>query len=511
MQKNFSNPLSHAQSPYLRKWANQPVHWQLWNQTNWAQAQSIDKPLLISIGVAGSAACDLMDASSFQDPLIADLMNKNFTCFKVDYAEHPVIGETAKKILQMLEQPMSWPLHLLCLPDGKPFAAGGYFPATDQGDGVIPWPQFLMRIANHFRRERAQLEDNAQSINKNLLHLCQPPAVDSPVRLSDLEKIASQWIHAYDPVQGGFGRSPKFHAANILNFLAGVAHQTSDQALAQTIHDLEAFTLEKMITGQLYDHQQGGFRRYCKDRSWQVPGVEKTLIDNARLMPIMARHYRQTQDVRFQKIVWGTIDFVEKNLNSLLGPYIASAQPDGELQPVDLYANALWGIGLSQTATILDCPSCWQKAISHYRIIKHAFCRDTVLNKIIYQNQTLAQTADFKDHAAWMLYTVYLKDHLPLEEAIDKLGLAEGFADTAPGYFEAHADKQPVIFRLKEWEDVPYPSGHALWLEAMAKIDRPNGQVECKKLVQAYSYYAQQAPAMAMDALAVIAHYNLFE
>ena len=63
-----------------------------------------------------------------------------------------------------------WPLHAFCLPNGKPFWGGTFFPKEDIGQGIAPWPQVLIRISEHYRTHKEELVENAENVSKNLIH-----------------------------------------------------------------------------------------------------------------------------------------------------------------------------------------------------------------------------------------------------------------------------------------------------------------------------------------------------
>src|SRR5690606_35186285 len=69
------NRLSEATSPYLLQHADNPVHWQPWDEEALAAAKAQDRPILLSIGYAACHWCYVMAHESFENPAIAGLMN----------------------------------------------------------------------------------------------------------------------------------------------------------------------------------------------------------------------------------------------------------------------------------------------------------------------------------------------------------------------------------------------------------------------------------------------------
>ena len=105
-----------------------------------------------------------MERECFEDDYIAGLMNQHFICIKVDREERPDVDNIYMDAVQMVNQQGGWPLNCFCLPDGRPFFGGTYFPPTESGRGIIPWPQLLLRISKHYKEGRSDLLENADAI-----------------------------------------------------------------------------------------------------------------------------------------------------------------------------------------------------------------------------------------------------------------------------------------------------------------------------------------------------------
>ena len=164
------NQLSDQSSLYLKQHANQPVEWMPWSQEAFDLSKTLDKPIILSIGYSACHWCHVMSVESFEDSYIASIMNRHFVCIKVDREERPDIDQTYLEAVRMFNQSAGWPLNVFCLPDGKPFWGGTYFPNEDKGQDIVTWPQVLMRIAEHYKREKGELEENANNVVSNLLH-----------------------------------------------------------------------------------------------------------------------------------------------------------------------------------------------------------------------------------------------------------------------------------------------------------------------------------------------------
>lgn len=79
----YTNELIHESSPYLLQHAHNPVNWHAWNDKTLAKAKEEKKLILISIGYSSCHWCHVMEKESFQDSLVAQVMNENFINIKV--------------------------------------------------------------------------------------------------------------------------------------------------------------------------------------------------------------------------------------------------------------------------------------------------------------------------------------------------------------------------------------------------------------------------------------------
>ncbi|MEO0511102.1 MAG: thioredoxin domain-containing protein [Verrucomicrobiota bacterium] len=334
----MQNRLASENSLYLRQHADNPVEWYPWGQEALEAAEATGKPLLVSIGYSACHWCHVMAHESFEDPYIADLMNKHFVCVKVDREERPDVDQVYMEAIQMIQQQGGWPLNVFCLPDGRPFFGGTYFPPEERGHGIVPWPQLLMRIADYYKRSKAELIENADSIQSNILANTQAAANDGAGAVWSNENLlaAAQGICGnHDDEFGGFGGAPKFPPSMALNFLRALRRSAaleSDETLAKRIDKVTHVTLRAMAHGGIYDQFGGGFARYSVDVHWLIPHFEKMLYDNALLIDAYTRAWIDNQFPLYAAVVEETIAWLEREMSASGGAFYAAldADSDGE-------------------------------------------------------------------------------------------------------------------------------------------------------------------------------------
>jgi uncharacterized protein YyaL (SSP411 family) len=89
-------------------------------------------------------------------------------------------------------------------------------------------------------------------------------------------------------------------------------------------------TLRAMARGGIYDQLAGGFARYSVDRDWVVPHFEKMLYDNAQLLGVYARWWRQSGDPLGARVARETADFMISELGTAEGGFASALDADTE-------------------------------------------------------------------------------------------------------------------------------------------------------------------------------------
>lgn len=326
------NRLAQEPSLYLRQHQANPVAWWPWCPEAFAEARAQDRPVLVSVGYSSCHWCHVMARESFEQPWIAELMNRHFVCIKVDREERPEVDKLMMDAVQMVQGHGGWPLNCFCLPDGRPFFGGTYFPPEDRGQGQVPWPQLLMRVADFYHRNKAELAANADAIAHNLTHLTRAPDADgSAPGPADLLGAGRRLCEQHDDQHGGIGGAPKFPSPSSLDLLLalrGTAAVAADRPFATRLDAVLTMTLGAMARGGLFDQIGGGFHRYCVDRDWTVPHFEKMLYDNAQLLGTYAEAWARYRDPLHARVVAETVAWLEREMLLANGLLAASLDAD---------------------------------------------------------------------------------------------------------------------------------------------------------------------------------------
>ena len=321
----YTNRLVNETSPYLLQHAHNPVDWFPWGPEAIERAKNEDKPILLSVGYSACHWCHVMEHESFKNEQIAQLMNENFVCIKVDREERPDVDSIYMNAVQMMTGHGGWPMTMFLTPELKPFYGGTYFPPEDRYN-MPGFPRVLQSVAGAYRERREDVQQTAASVLSELKRSA--TALESNELLStELLDVAYRgMIKSYDSTNGGFGGAPKFPPAMSLEFLLHTFYRTADHKALEIV----GHTCRKMAGGGIYDQLGGGFHRYATDARWLVPHFEKMLYDNALLARLYLHYYQVSRDQAPRVVVEGILDYVVREMTDSAGGFYSTQDADSE-------------------------------------------------------------------------------------------------------------------------------------------------------------------------------------
>ncbi|MEN0019709.1 MAG: DUF255 domain-containing protein [Planctomycetota bacterium] len=322
----FTNRLIEATSPYLLQHAHNPVDWWPWCDDAIAEARRRNVPIFLSIGYSTCYWCHVMERESFESETIAEQMNADFVCIKLDREERPDLDDIYMAATQTMTGRGGWPMSVFLEPDTlRPFFCGTYYPAEAQPKfGNMPtFPQVLGGLARAYAEQRDEVREQAEKLTEAVQE--QLAAERAPVALgADQVQDATQaLLRMHDQTHGGFGGAPKFPQPTYLEFLLDV-RDAGDDATTSAIDRSIRVTLDRMLAGGIHDHVGGGFHRYAVDNIWLVPHFEKMLYDNGQLASVYARAAELYDDADYRRTLRRLVTYVQQEMTHEHGAFFSA-------------------------------------------------------------------------------------------------------------------------------------------------------------------------------------------
>ncbi len=301
----MSNRLKNEDSPYLQQHAHNPIHWYPWGKEALQKAKEENKAIFLSIGYSSCHWCHVMEKESFEDKLIAELLNQHFIAIKVDKEERPDIDKHYQEVYRLMNrQAGGWPTSIFMTSNLEPFYSATYIAPKSQ-NGMLGFEELLKVIITKYVVDHKTLVEKGQEV-LSFVNPKDKKIEATKLTLNIMDTIALHTDNLLDTKEGGFGEQPKFPHTSTIDLLFDTYQLTHNKSLL----DACLLSLDGMSKGGMYDHVDGGFCRYSTDKEWLVPHFEKMTYDNALLAQLYLRAYQITKDDYYKKIAFETLDFM---------------------------------------------------------------------------------------------------------------------------------------------------------------------------------------------------------
>ncbi len=321
-----ANRLIHEKSPYLLQHAHNPVDWRPWGEEAFRAARERDLPIFLSVGYSTCHWCHVMERESFENPAVAELLNRFFVPIKVDREERPDVDRLYMLFVQATTGSGGWPMSVWLTPDLKPFYGGTYFP-PDARYGRPGFGQILEQIAERWSTQRDDLVASAGRILGELDRHASTGYAPAPLHPDALDACCEALRRGFDSTRGGFGGAPKFPRPVVLNFLFRHYHRTGNA----DARDMGLLTLREMAKGGMHDQLGGGFHRYSVDESWFVPHFEKMLYDQAQLAVSYLEAFQLTAEPLYATVARDIFEYVLRDLRHPAGGFYSAEDADAAI------------------------------------------------------------------------------------------------------------------------------------------------------------------------------------
>ena len=306
----LKNELALSPSLYLQQHAKDPVNWQIWSGNIWEQAKEQHKLVLISIGYSACHWCHVMQHESFQNPKIAELMNRHYILVKIDREQQPNIDAFYAKKQEELTGWAGWPMHIILNHKQEIIWTGIYKKPKK-------WKSLISRIASEY----------AQNPEVRFIDEAKKAPSKQIVAIINFDSINAALYTKLDTTNGGLiptRYQRKYPNTSLFNYLLLLYKTEHDRRIGNFLQK----TAKAMALGGINDQIEDGFFRFAMDQNWHIPHFEKMLYTNAKLIGFYANMYRVFGDSLYLNTAIETASFVSQKLHTSTALYFGSLNAD---------------------------------------------------------------------------------------------------------------------------------------------------------------------------------------
>jgi hypothetical protein len=264
------------------------IAWRKWSREAFDEARASGKLVLLDLSADWCHWCHVMDRTTYSDPEVVAIVNKDFVPLRVDIDARPDISERYNR---------------------------GGFPTTaflsDQGESVwgatyLP-PADMRRVMAGILSAKAsgEIADALERSRLLCLDVPRTPGNAEPVDDGVVDVLFEDIFATYDVEHGGFGLYPKFPHPDVLNLLLLRYLATGDEEVAGAARH----TISRMRDG-LYDEVEGGVFRYSVTRDWNEPHYEKMLETNAGFLKNLVGAHKAFGLSEYEEIASGVVGYI---------------------------------------------------------------------------------------------------------------------------------------------------------------------------------------------------------
>jgi uncharacterized protein YyaL (SSP411 family) len=300
-----------------------PITWYEWDEESFELAGTLELPVLLYITAPWCEPCHLMEESTLADPEVVVIINAGFIPILIDADKRPDVDSRYNR--------GGWPTTAFLDAEGDVLESHNF----------LTTEQMLLAL----RRVKARYEGDEEPLVPTVAFKPGMPLAEleeRPEAVGELtpelpEAVTQKVVEAFDPEHGGFGGTPKFHHADVLEFVLAMAHRTGDE----TLLDLAHRSLEAMARGGLHDRVGGGFFRYATTADWSVPHYEKMSGDQAHLLSLYLRAYQATGQRTYLDTAHDILAYIDTALwDRNRGYFYSSQEADPAYYALDDQARA---------------------------------------------------------------------------------------------------------------------------------------------------------------------------
>lgn len=402
------------------------INWQDWSPGIFKQAKAQHKFVLLDLEAVWCHWCHVMDAKTYTDPKVIELLKSKYIAVKVDQDSHPALSNRYGD--------WGWPATIVFAPDGSEIVKRqGYLPPPVMSSML----QAIIDDPSPGPSIQAQPEvKSASSVGLN------PKQRD---------KLRQQLNAIYDPKYGGWGNLHKYLSVDALDYEMVLARRGDEKAARRVKQTLDAGS-------NLIDPIWGGVYQYSDAANWKSPHFEKIMSFQADNLRLYSEAYAQWGTQQYRSNAKAVYGYLTKFLSAPNGGFYTSQNADLNKQ-VD--GHAFYA---------LDGPA--RRKLGMPRIDKHIYARENG-----WAIRALARYADITGEQAPLERAIKAANFIIKSRGLNGGGFAHGANPQDRPYLgDSLAMSQALIALYRS-------TGDRAWLKrATAALDFINKRFKDDKL-----------------------------
>jgi hypothetical protein len=353
------NPGGQSTSAELR------IPWRDWGAEPFRDAAAASTPVFLSLQTSWCAWCRRMEAETFADERVVDLLSERVVPVRVDAERQPHVRDRYIG--------SGWPTNVFLTPSGGVLWSGPFVDAEDllaAGRAVLEaWRERGPELEAELERRRAAVASARDRRSGSGMP-----------RREAADDVLTFLQQTFDARNGGFGEAPKHPPVDAVAYL----HLQEARLGAPELGEMADRTLDGILAGEMRDPQTGAFHRYALAEDWTHPSTERLLSVNAEIMRCFAaasafRGRRDWADAATAAVAWA-----ERALTRDDGLMAASVAADGDgragSRPARddtafADANATWSRCLAEAGVSLGRDDWVARAEDLFGLIRERFDR----------------------------------------------------------------------------------------------------------------------------------------
>lgn len=271
--------------------------WQRFDAGIFKKAKKERKLVLLHLGANWCHWCHVMEAQTYTDPFVLELLNKSFIVCKEDHDE--------RQDLTSLYAEYGWPATIVFDADGNELLKEAGFIAPDRFIALLK-----------------KLVKSPTPLPSSTVAFDVTDTGDSSV-LESVKKLQDKFINSLDVTGGGFKYPQKY--IDFETFEYAFNHSDKDSTLTRWLYN------SVLNSGSINDYVWGGVFQYSTHNDWNHVHYEKLLSIQARYIKMYCWYYKRFNDVDALKQAEAAAGYVNRFLSDSSGGFY-NAQ-DADLKP----------------------------------------------------------------------------------------------------------------------------------------------------------------------------------